>query len=107
MHFSSGTLTYPIVATAPNLELSGEDLQGWLGKAKVAAAIKQEIQDVVAGKHLEVPPELFEQAITVRSKREVVAQIEKLHQRMPALAERMGEEPHGWPKISADLMGVL
>jgi len=58
------------------------------------------MQDVVAGKHGEVPPELLEQAQTALGKREVVAQIQQLHQRLLALKVRLDEKPHEWPETS-------
>ena len=59
--------------------------------------MKQVMQDVLAGKHGEVPPELLEQSRMILGKREVQAQIQQLHQRMIALTERLGEKPHEWP----------
>lgn len=62
--------------------------------------MKQVMQDVVAGKHGEVPPEVLEQARMALGKREVVVQIQELHERMLALTARLGEKPHEWPENS-------
>lgn len=81
-------------------EPSDEDLQAWLATPEGAAAMKQVMQDVVAGKHGEVPPELLEQARAALGKREVVAQIQQLHQRMLALKVRLDEKPDEWAENS-------
>lgn len=86
--------------TSLHPEPSDEDLQAWLATPEGVAAMKQVMQDVVAGKHGEVPPELLERARTALGKREVQAQIQQLHQRMLALTERLGEKPHEWPENS-------
>lgn len=86
--------------TTPHPEPNNEELQAWLATPEGAAAMKQVMQDVVAGKHGEVPPELLEQARTALDKREVAAQIQQLHQRMTALTVRMGEKPDEWPEHS-------
>ena len=65
----------------PRPEPSEEDLQAWLGTPEGAAAMKQVMQEVVAGKHGKVPAELLEQARAALGKREVVAQIRKRHTR--------------------------
>ena len=59
--------------------------------------MKQVMQDVVAGKHGEAPPELVEQARLMLGKSKVQEQIQKLHQRLLALMKRLGEKPHEWP----------
>lgn len=81
-------------------EPSDDDLQAWLGTPEGAAAMKQVMQEVVAGKHGEVPPEVLEQARAALGKREVVEQIQELHQRMLALKVRLDEKPHEWPENS-------
>lgn len=86
--------------TSPDPEPSDEDLQAWLATPEGAAAMKQVMQDVVAGKHGEVPPELVEQARAALGKREVVAQIQQLHQRMLALKVRLDEKPDEWAENS-------
>ena len=80
-------------STSPTPEPSDKDLQAWLATPKGAAAMKQVMQDVLAGKHGEVPPELVEQARTAFGKREVAGQIQQLHQRLLALTVRLGKEP--------------
>jgi hypothetical protein len=87
-------------STSPTPEPSDKDLQAWLATPEGAAAMKQVMQDVMAGKHGEVPPELIEQSRMILGKREVQAQIQQLHQRMIALTERLGEKPHEWPENS-------
>jgi hypothetical protein len=83
--------------TPPTPEPSDEDLQAWLATPEGTAAMKQVMQDVVAGKHGEVPPEVLEQARTALGKRDVMEQIQQLHQRMLVLTKRLAEKPHEWP----------
>lgn len=86
--------------TSPDPEPTEEEFLAWLATPEGAAAMKQVMQDVVAGKHGEVPPELLEQARAALGKREVAWQIQQLHQRMLALTVRLGEKPDEWPENS-------
>lgn len=85
---------------SPHREPSDEDLQAWLATTEGAAAMKEVMQDVVAGKFGELTPEVMEMARSGVHKHEVAEMNRHLQQRLKALMQRLAEKPHEWPENS-------
>lgn len=86
--------------TTPDPEPTNEEAETWLATPEGAAVTQKMIQDSLAGKYGELPPELITQARRALRGREVADQVSQIHQRMMALTERLAEQPDEWPENS-------
>lgn len=85
---------------SPDPEPTEKEFLGWLATPEGAAAMKEVMQDVVAGKYGELTPEVMEMARSGVRKHEVAEMNRHLQQRLKALMQRLAEKPHEWPENS-------